>query len=192
MKDLYEAAHYAMQNVTPVSRRSSDHGVRHWHDVARIGYMLLEVATKGLDADENHYDPALVFLFAALHDTQRENEYDDPHHGSRASLVMTGMVTEGIVDLSDDQFNTLDEALNDHDRGRTTDDPTVSICWDADRLTLPRVGIKPKKTLMSSAPVKHDFDMCLGFATFILQDRDLSWSEIAKLYEERFYGHAPA
>jgi hypothetical protein len=32
-------------------------------------------SARGLDADADHYDPELIFLFAALHDTQRENEY---------------------------------------------------------------------------------------------------------------------
>lgn len=192
MKDLYEAAHYAMQNVTPISRRSSDHGVRHWHDVARVGYMLIEVGERAMGSDEGYYDADVVFLFAALHDTQREDEYEDKDHGNRAEDLACKMRDEGVIVLDNDPFERLCSALGDHDRGYTSEDPTIGVCWDADRLTLPRVGIHPKKTLMSSAPVKRDFDMCLGFAKFILQDRDLSWSEIAKLYEERFYGHAPA
>jgi uncharacterized protein len=191
VNDLHKAASYAADHATVISSRSPDHGPRHWHDVARVGYMLLEVSNR-LGADADHYNPELIFLFAALHDTQRQDEYSDPDHGNRAEDLARKMRDKGVIVLDNSPFELLCYALGDHDRGSVSDDPTVAICWDADRLTLPRVGIQPKKTLMSSAPVKRDFDMCLGFAKFILQDRDLSWSEIAKLYEERFYGHAPA
>jgi uncharacterized protein len=184
MSQLHDAAVFAMEHVTPVSRRSTDHGVRHWHDVARVGYMLMEVSDR-MGVEPGHIDSDVVFLFAAFHDTQRLNEFDDAAHGNRAEDVAQEMRDRAVFPLTNAQFETLSTALGDHDRGYTTEDPTIAICWDADRLTLPRVGIKPKKTLMSSAVVKHDFDMCLGFAMFIVRDRDLSWSEIAQLYEGR-------
>lgn len=184
MSQLHDAAVFAMEHVTPVSRRSSDHGIRHWHDVGRVGFMLMEVSDR-MGADPDYIDATVVFLFAALHDTQRLNEFEDSDHGNRAEDVAQQMRDRAVISLTNEQFETLGTALGDHDRGYTANNPTVAICWDADRLTLPRVGIKPKKTLMSSAVVKRDFDMCLGFAMYIVRDQDLPWSEIAKLYDSR-------
>jgi len=37
-----------------------------------------------------------------------------------------------------------------HDRGEVSDDPTIGACWDADRLTLARLGILPSVGLLST------------------------------------------
>lgn len=185
MMQLHEAAVFAMDAATPVALSSPDHGPRHWHDVARVGYMLNEVRVRGLGADENRIDLPVVFLFALLHDSQREYEHHDPDHGRRAAALMFLMVERGTVTLTDPQQMTLNTALEDHDRGLTHPDPTIAVCWDADRLTLPRVGTEPKQSLMSSAVVKSQFNLCLHYAMNILTDRDMPWSEIVSLYERR-------
>ena len=46
-------------------------------------------------------------------------------------------------DLSDKEMELLTEALKYHSDGYTRAIITVQVCWDADRLDLGRVGIKP-------------------------------------------------
>jgi hypothetical protein len=74
------------------------------------------VAATGLDlaAGVPGADRELTLLFGLLHDTRRENDSYDPEHGPRA--------------------------MDQHTLGLRSDDPTVGVCWDADRLHLPRVG----------------------------------------------------
>jgi uncharacterized protein len=47
------------------------------------------------------------------------------------------------IHLSDEEFALLFEAVRDHETGRTRGDITAMTCWDADRLDLGRVGIRP-------------------------------------------------
>ena len=44
----------------------------------------------------------------------------------------------------------LEEACRAHTGGGVTADATIGVCWDADRLTLGRVGITPKARYFST------------------------------------------
>src|SRR5687768_16073458 len=51
------------------------HGIKHWKRVQLIGRYL---------AEHTKADAEVVDLFAFLHDSKREDDYDDIHHGKRA------------------------------------------------------------------------------------------------------------
>jgi uncharacterized protein len=53
------------------------------------------------------------------------------------------------------QVETLCAALVDHDRGLVSDDPTVGVCWDGDRLDLTRLGVRPRPELLSTVAAKQ-------------------------------------
>lgn len=55
-----------------------------------------------------------------------------------------------MSDLTDVDFETLIEACDGHTRRRKTDDPTIAVCWDSDRLDLPRVGIRPRSLFFNT------------------------------------------
>ena len=84
----------------------------------------------------------LVTLFALFHDARRINEDHDPGHGHRGADLARKLRGE-FYDLSDDRFDLLVEACSRHTDGRTDGDVTVQTCWDADRLDLGRVGVRP-------------------------------------------------
>jgi len=46
-------------------------------------------------------------------------------------------------------------ACDAHADGGTSTDPTIGLCWDADRLNLWRVGAKPSATFMSTVPARR-------------------------------------
>jgi uncharacterized protein len=109
------------------------HGAAHWQRVRENGLRI---------AKQSGADPLIVELFAFLHDCCREDDGTDPGHGERAaefSLTLRGT----IIHLSDAEFALLHEAIRDHELGLTKGDITVLTCWDADRLDLGRVGIRP-------------------------------------------------
>ena len=88
-----------------------------------------------------------------LHDTQRRNERRDPSHGRRAARYAKSL--RGVwFDLSDKEMELLTEALKYHSDGYTEADITVQVCWDADRLDLGRVGIKPAPHRLCTASAK--------------------------------------
>jgi uncharacterized protein len=123
------------------------HGMAHWLAVARAGLEILEAGCEG--------DAAVLFAFALLHDSQRAAESFDSDHGQRAADLARRLNDAG-EDLTLDaaRLEVLCAALVDHDAGRTAQDPTIAACWDADRLTLARLGVTPDPGLLSSVQAR--------------------------------------
>ena len=108
------------------------HGKKHWFKV----YANCRILKPG---DEFR---KFFFAFAMLHDCRREMEFQDEAHGYLASLTVP-------------EYPVLRDAIQYHSLGATTDDPLMGVCWDADRLELPRVGTRVRtKFLSTDAGVK--------------------------------------
>lgn len=110
------------------------HGVAHWARVFENGQRV--AATTGADAE-------VVALFALFHDSRRESESYDRDHGRRGGDFARSLRGD-LVHLDDARFELLFDACDRHTDGHTTGDPTLLACWDADRLDLGRVGIRPR------------------------------------------------
>lgn len=119
------------------------HGLPHWERVLKHGQAIARL--------DPLVDRKVVELFAVLHDSQRFDEDEDIAHGIRASFYTRQLVTAGVIrDLAPEQADILYWAVKDHSIGRRVYEPTVQACWDADRLDLGRVGIKPEAKYMGS------------------------------------------
>jgi len=119
------------------------HGELHWRTVAANGLWLAEP----LDGA----DTLVIFVFALLHDSMRENDGRDPQHGPRAAVFAGELHAEGLLPVTPTQLELLQHACHEHTNGYISTDPTVGCCWDADRLDLPRVWITPDPALLSTA-----------------------------------------
>jgi uncharacterized protein len=117
------------------------HGEQHWRAVAEVGLRLL--------ADSRKADRLVVFLFALFHDAKRENEDDDPGHGRRGAQLAGELHGRHFL-LPPERFDLLIDACVDHSDLRFSDDPTIAVCLDADRLNLWRVGITPDAKFLST------------------------------------------
>jgi len=144
------------------------HGDDHWRCVAATG---LALAPGVGDADRT-----LVFCFGLLHDTRRETDSFDPEHGSRAASFAVTLRDEGALALDDNRFERLAEALVDHSNGLVSADPTIGLCWDADRLHLPRVGIHPVRALVSTEAAWGEAPAAV--AALLRSDGAPSWEEL--------------
>jgi uncharacterized protein len=111
------------------------HGVPHWMRVRANGLRL---------AIETGANRAVVELFALFHDSKRFNEGRDPEHGKRGAENAELYWAQGAFDVTDEEFEQLHKACCGHTY-EDVEDPciTVHTCWDADRLDLGRVGIRP-------------------------------------------------
>ena len=109
------------------------HGRAHWARVRANGLRLA-----GLTGANQQ----VVELFALLHDSKRLNDGRDPQHGARAAEFARSL-HGSLVDLSNEDFELLRYACAYHTSGMTEADITVQTCWDADRLDLGRIGIRP-------------------------------------------------
>src|SRR3990170_3197342 len=108
------------------------HGVSHWARVYENG--LRRAPATG--ADEQ-----ILLLFALLHDSRRTNEGWDEGHGRGGAVYAAGLRGR-TFDLTPSAFDLLYHAWVFHTDGLMDGDPTVQTCWDADRLDLPRAGIR--------------------------------------------------
>ena len=110
------------------------HGLTHWARVLKNGLRLCKAT--GADTE-------VVPLFAILHDARQGNEYRDDGHG-HLGAELAAWLRGSLVHLDDRRFDLLYEASRLHTDGSTTGDLAMQVCWDADRLDLGRVGIRPR------------------------------------------------
>jgi uncharacterized protein len=148
-------------------RESAFHGETHWRCVAATGLALADASGAG--------DRELVLLFGLLHDTRRVNEHVDPGHGARAAAWTRELAGAGTLELEPARLEVLCNAIELHTDGLVTDEPTVGVCWDADRLHLPRVSIQPDPGRFSTAGA-HGAEP-LAAAT-LLRDAPPDWPEL--------------
>jgi uncharacterized protein len=109
------------------------HGIRHWKRVRENGLRLAHATSA---------NPAVVELFAYLHDSRRLDEWEDEGHGARAAEFLVTLQGR-FFHLADEELDLLAYACRHHSDGLMDGDVTVRTCWDADRLDLGRVGIRP-------------------------------------------------
>lgn len=117
------------------------YGLGHWNRVYENGMKLIT----------EEVDPVVVAFFAYLHDSCRIDDDTDTYHGLRASEWIDEIRNSYLKVLTDEQFFKLKEACRLHTIERKTGDPTIDACFDADRLDLWRVGIKPDPEKMATA-----------------------------------------
>ena len=65
----------------------------------------------------------------------------------------------GVLNLSDKQMQKLVSACRTHTDGMTSSDPTIGVCFDADRLDLSRVGIRPELSFLSTDAAKRKYGL---------------------------------
>ena len=119
-------------------RPNGIHGVAHWARVLENGQRLAGLTPA--DAD-------VIELFAVFHDARRVNDQRDDGHGRRGA-ELAGELRGEYFELDDARFALLDYACREHTSGLREADPTVQVCWDADRLDLLRVGRRPHTDLL--------------------------------------------
>ena len=121
------------------------HGAAHWTRVRWNGLRLAEATGAVV---------AVVELFAFLHDARRLNDDHDPQHGQRAALL-AGELNGRYFELAPDHLALLQAACRGHSDGHLQGEPTVLTCWDADRLDLGRVGIRPRAERLCTAAARE-------------------------------------
>lgn len=120
--------------IAPGHHRGGEgsHGITHWARVLENGLRLAPATSANL---------SVVALFGVFHDARRLNDGRDPSHGERGALLARELRDEWL-DLTDAEMELLHRACAHHTGGRTDPDVTVRTCWDADRLDLPRAGVR--------------------------------------------------
>lgn len=152
------------------------HGPGHWARVHTNGALLAELT--GARAD-------VVELFALFHDCRRFDEGFDLDHGPRAAELVREVRGEWF-ELDDEGLELLAIACRDHSKGMLGGDVTVRTCWDADRLDLDRVGIRPhaKKLCTEAARDPRVIDEAVARSRAGYPKLARTWAEVAGLRRE--------
>lgn len=131
------------ESLTLNMLQSRVHGLDHWFRVWKNAQLLAD----GSGADLN-----VVALYALFHDSMRLNDGGDIGHGNRGFALWErcSQITKVNEFLTQRQQEQLFEACVEHSNGLRSNDPTIALCWDADRLDLHRKGIFPDPRYMST------------------------------------------
>lgn len=144
-----DIARRAVALVRPQFRlawRHGIHGLPHWVRVSLHGRAL---------AAAMDVDPSVPTWFAFLHDSQRLSDGSDPQHGARAADFALRLRRAGeMPGLDAGAFELLCEAMRLHSDGHTAGHAALQVCWDADRLDLGRVGIRPHPARLCTPPAR--------------------------------------
>ncbi|MEJ5171266.1 MAG: hypothetical protein WHU10_09780 [Fimbriimonadales bacterium] len=124
----------------------SCHGPEHWRSVERNAIVLAR-ETPGADLE-------VARAFALFHDSQRQDDGWDEEHGPRAADFVE--LHRAEIPLRDDQIEVLVCACRGHTGSPPSEDPTIGVCWDADRLDFDRFRHnKPRAEYMSTDLAKR-------------------------------------
>src|SRR5262249_50540898 len=125
----------------------------------------LHCAGHGLKVDDNAIrlcartpgaDLLVCRLYAYLHDCQHGGgDEPDPEHGELAAEYVREHCRGLTAGLSAGQRDRLLEAVRGHEDDATSDDPTIAVCWDADRLDLARVDATPESGRLSTSAARR-------------------------------------
>jgi uncharacterized protein len=137
------------------------HGGAHWARVRDNGLRLARITGA---------DPKVVELFAFLHDACRLHDGSDPGHGRRAAEFAESL-HGAVYRLSPRQLEQLRMACEGHSDGLLEADVTVQTCWDADRLDLGRIGIRPEPSRLCTEAARQPDILEWAY------DRSLRWRD---------------
>lgn len=145
MKYLWETNKELINKLQRDSKlfHSPIHGFKHWRTVEKNGLYL---------SQHNDGDPDVISHFAYFHDCMRVSEHIDNGHGLRGGKY--ALKNKHMINLSDEQLRILYLACAGHTGGKNPSCDTIACCWDADRLDLRRIGVKPNLKWFSTTKAK--------------------------------------
>ena len=140
--DIIEIRNFALKGW----ELGETHGLSHWQRVERNGIILSTYNGKIREG----INMKIVRFFAYLHDKCRLNDWADLEHGVRAAGMLPIIRDTILKDFTDEEVSLLDRACRYHTTELRTGNPTIDVCFDADRLDLGRVGIVPNPKRMAT------------------------------------------
>ena len=117
------------------------HGPEHWERVRVFAHLL---------SPKDGIDFMVTDAFAYLHDVERHDNLEDPQHGPRAAALVRRIRRTYLRYLNDSQVALLCKACEQHTAAQSTGEYIIDLCFDADRMDLPRVGIIPDPERMAT------------------------------------------
>jgi putative nucleotidyltransferase with HDIG domain len=119
------------------------HGLSHLREVALLA---------GRIAAESGVDVETAVVMGFLHDCGRMNDGGGNGHAIDSAQLARPLLRQWFQHIDADR---VCKAIAAHADGGTTDDLLVGALWDADRLTLERLGRTVREDLLSTPAAKR-------------------------------------
>ncbi|MDM7914475.1 MAG: hypothetical protein QUU85_04305 [Candidatus Eisenbacteria bacterium] len=129
------------------------HGRPHWKRVLENGIRLAPLTGA---------KQPVVELFALIHDARRVSDTEDRDHGLRAAAFALSLAGNAFQ-LEKEDLDLLLFACRDHSHGQLQADVTIQTCWDADRLDLGRIGIRPLPEMLCTEAARDPILLSWAF-----------------------------
>ncbi len=133
------------------------HGIKH---LRRVAYW----AGRFAKLEDVCIKAAIIGGF--LHDCARENDFDGNSHAHKSADLARRIITKYWTDVDVDKIYS---AIYHHADGFTTSDPLIGCIWDADRITLTRLGITPNPELLSTNGARRFFHLFIKNNLLLLE-----------------------
>ena len=134
---------------------SAKHGLDHAVVTAELARLLAEK-----ECPDYSFDAAIGGCF---HDIGRVNDQaDGDRHAFRSSQIAEKIIVKHWKDL---RLKEIIFAIRHHADGKVTNNKLIGCIWDADRLSLSRLGIKVNKSFLSTKTAKRYADIVNGKMT---------------------------
>jgi uncharacterized protein len=135
------------------------HGLAHLREVALLaGRIALEMGE----------DPEAAMVAGFLHDCARQDDGGGNWHALDSAEIARPLLAACFPHLDADR---ICEAIERHADGDVTDDPLPGAIWDADRLSLARMGRRVRYGLLSTTPGRR-------MATLLRQEQAALWERM--------------
>jgi len=131
------------------------HGTRHWTNVFTNAYHIIENSPEVHNQLEEYLLGA--FLFALFHDSKRKDEGLDLLHGYKGGAYFLEMVIKHNIEISPTIQTKIYRAITNHSTEIKSGISIISVCYDADRFDLFRVGKIPKIQYFSTPYCVNNF-----------------------------------
>jgi uncharacterized protein len=119
------------------------HGISHLREVALLA---------GRIAVQSGADVEAAMVAGFLHDCGRMNDGGGRQHALGSVELARPILVACFPHLD---ASRICKAIAEHADGKVTDDPLIGAVWDADRLTLRRLGYEIREELLSTAAGKR-------------------------------------
>ncbi|HPB62000.1 MAG TPA: HD domain-containing protein [Rectinema sp.] len=136
--------------------KSTIHGISHLRAVSLLAGEL---------APPEFKKAAMIAGF--LHDIGRKNDFGGRQHAVDSAIIARPLITSIWPEVD---IEKICYAIEHHADGLTTDDPLIGAIWDADRITLSRLGRKINTSLLSTEAAKKATALLDTIVRKIIQD----------------------
>lgn len=125
------------------------HGIDHWSRVLINGLKI---------AENNNANKNIIIAFSFFHDVRRVRECGDPEHGLRGAKYIQTFKYK--INLNKEELEKTMIACEGHSSIIHHEDIDIATCWDADRLDLYRVGVKPDSEFLNTEFAQDKNNIC--------------------------------